>query len=202
MSRRSRSPCGVHRRRIRPTFARLRYHPTTPADLRASAAGKRTWSRTDLPLAVRPGKSHSPVAPRHRRAYGRSAARDTRTVNRTIEPSRAKTALLAASVSSAPAISSHAGTSQDNEIATPTGLAPNEPTIILDSPAAFTLGNAPFSLGRVFERQYSVADRIDLVMGRHTMQLGFDFSHAQDSDNNDGGADPNAAVDFGSPLGS
>jgi hypothetical protein len=96
----------------------------------------------------------------------------------------------------------HAGTSQDNEIATPTGLAPNEPTIILDSPTAFTLGNAPFSIGRVFERQYSVADRIDLVMGRHTLQLGFDFSHAWDSDNNDGGADPNAAVDFGSPLGS
>jgi hypothetical protein len=96
----------------------------------------------------------------------------------------------------------HAGTSQDNEISSATGLAPNEPTIILDSPAAFTLGNAPFSIGRVFERQYSVADRIDLVMGRHTLQFGFDFSHAWDSDNNDGGADPNAAVDFGSPLGS
>src|SRR5208337_1584000 len=45
----------------------------------------------------------------------------------------------------------HAGTSQDNEISIPTGLAPNTPTVILDSPAAFVLGNAPFSLGRVFE---------------------------------------------------
>jgi hypothetical protein len=96
----------------------------------------------------------------------------------------------------------HTSTSQDNEIATPTGLAPNTPTIILDSPAAFILGNAPFSVGRVFERQYSLADRIDYVMGKHTLQLGFDFSRAWDADTDDGGADPNEAVEFGSPLGS
>jgi hypothetical protein len=96
----------------------------------------------------------------------------------------------------------HAGASQDNEIATPSGLAPNQPTIILDSPSAFTLGNAAFSIGRVFERQYSAADRVDLVLGKHTLQLGFDFSYARDSDTDDGGADPNAAVDFGSPLAS
>ncbi len=96
----------------------------------------------------------------------------------------------------------HAGASQDNEIATPTGLAPNQPTTILDSPSAFTLGNAAFSVGRVFERQYSTADRVDLVMGKHTLQLGFDFSYARDSDTDDGGADPNAAVDFGSPVAS
>jgi hypothetical protein len=96
----------------------------------------------------------------------------------------------------------HVGTSQDNEIATPTGLAPNTPTLILDSPAAFVFGNAPFSVGRVFERQYSLADRVDYVIGKHTLQFGFDFNRAWDSDNNDGGADPNEAVDFGSFLGS
>jgi hypothetical protein len=96
----------------------------------------------------------------------------------------------------------HAGTSQDNEIATPTGLAPNTPTLILDSPAPFTMGNAPFSVGRVFERQWSLADRIDYVMGKHTLQFGFDWSRAWDADNNDGGADPNADVQFGSFLGS
>ena len=96
----------------------------------------------------------------------------------------------------------HAGTSQDNEISTPTGLAPNIPTLILDSPAAFVFGNAPFSVGRVFERQYSLADRVDYVIGKHTLQFGFDFNRAWDSDNNDGGADPNEAVDFGSFLGS
>jgi len=96
----------------------------------------------------------------------------------------------------------HAGSSQDHEIATPTGLAPNLPTVILDSPAPFTMGNAAFSLGRVFERQYSVADRVDYVIGKHTLQFGFDISRAWDADTNDGGADPNAAVDFGSPLGS
>ena len=96
----------------------------------------------------------------------------------------------------------HAGTSEDNQIATPTGQAPNIPTLILDSPASFTLGNAPFSVGRVFERQYSVADRVNYVIGKHTLQFGFDFSRAWDSDNNFGGADPNADVQFGSFLGS
>jgi hypothetical protein len=95
----------------------------------------------------------------------------------------------------------HASTSQDNETATPTGLAPNTPTVVLDSPAAFILGNAPFSVGKVFERQYSLADRIDFVIGRHTLQFGFDFSRARDEDTDDGGADPNEAVEFGSPLG-
>ena len=96
----------------------------------------------------------------------------------------------------------HAGTSQDNEIATPTGAAPNTPTIILDSPAPFILGNAPFSIGRVFERQYSLSDRIDYVIGKHTLQFGFDMNRTWDADNNDGGADPNEAVEFGSFLGS
>jgi hypothetical protein len=96
----------------------------------------------------------------------------------------------------------HAGTSDDNQIATPTGRAPNIPTIILDSPASFTLGNAPFSVGRVFERQYSLSDRVDWVLGKHTLQFGFDWSRAWDADTNFGGADPNADVQFGSFLGS
>jgi hypothetical protein len=95
----------------------------------------------------------------------------------------------------------HVSTSQDNEIATPSGLAPNSPTVVLDSPSAFTMGNAAFSIGKVFERQYSLADRVDYVIGKHTLQLGFDFNRAYDADTNDGGADPNEAVDFGSPLG-
>jgi hypothetical protein len=95
----------------------------------------------------------------------------------------------------------HAGTSQDNEIATPTGLAPNIPTIDLESPAAFIIGNNAFSIGKVFERQYSVSDRIDYVIGRHTLQIGFDWNRCWDADTNDGGADPNEAIDFGSPLG-
>ncbi len=96
----------------------------------------------------------------------------------------------------------HAGSSDDNQISTPTGLAPSTPTLILDSPASFILGNAPFSVGRVFERQWSLADRVDYVLGKHTLQFGFDMNRAWDSDNNDGGADPNEAVEFGSFLGS
>ena len=95
----------------------------------------------------------------------------------------------------------HVSTSQDDEIATPTGLAPSTPTVVLDSPAAFILGNSPFSIGRVFERQYSLADRFDYVIGKHTLQFGFDFNRARDADTDDGGADPNEALDFGSPLG-
>ncbi len=95
----------------------------------------------------------------------------------------------------------HASTSQDNEIATPTGLAPNTPTIVLDSPSAFILGNNAFSIGRVFERQYSLSDRIDYVIGKHTLQFGFDWNRSWDADTDDGGADPNEALDFGSPLG-
>ena len=96
----------------------------------------------------------------------------------------------------------HAGASDDNQIATPTGLAPNMPTVILDSPASFTLGNAPFSVGRVFEKQWSVADRVDYVIGKHTLQFGFETNRAFDADTNFGGADPNADVQFGSLLGS
>ncbi|MGA3193662.1 MAG: carboxypeptidase regulatory-like domain-containing protein [Terriglobales bacterium] len=95
----------------------------------------------------------------------------------------------------------HASTSQDNEISTPTGLAPNTPTVVLDSPSTFTMGNSAFSIGKIFERQYSLADRVDYVIGKHTLQFGFDFNRAWDADTNDGGADPNEAVDFGSPLG-
>jgi len=95
----------------------------------------------------------------------------------------------------------HASTSTDNEIATPTGLVPNTPTIVLDSPAAFILGNNAFSIGKVFERQYSLADRVDYVIGKHTLQFGFDWNRSWDADTDDGGADPNEALDFGSPLG-
>ena len=95
----------------------------------------------------------------------------------------------------------HLSTSTDNEIATPTGLAPNTPTIVLDTPAQLILGNNAFSIGRVFERQYSLADRIDYVIGKHTLQLGVDWSRTWDADTDDGGADPNEALDFGSPLG-
>ncbi|HEY1659429.1 MAG TPA: carboxypeptidase regulatory-like domain-containing protein [Candidatus Sulfotelmatobacter sp.] len=94
----------------------------------------------------------------------------------------------------------HVSTSTDNEIATPNGLAPNTPNVLLDSPASFNMGTAPFSVGSVFERQYSLADRVDYVLGKHTLQFGFDFNRAWDADTNDGGADPNNPVDFGSPV--
>jgi hypothetical protein len=39
------------------------------------------------------------------------------------------------------------------------------------------------------------------VIGKHTLQFGFDFNRTWDADTDDGGADPNEAIDFGSPLG-
>ena len=39
------------------------------------------------------------------------------------------------------------------------------------------------------------------MIGKHTLQFGFDFNRSWDADTDDGGADPNEAVDFGSPLG-
>jgi hypothetical protein len=53
----------------------------------------------------------------------------------------------------------------------------------------------------VFERQYSLSDRVDYLIGKHTLQIGFDWTRSSDADTNDGGADPNEAADFGSPLG-
>jgi hypothetical protein len=47
-----------------------------------------------------------------------------------------------------------------------------------------------------------LSDRIDYVIGKHTLQFGFDMNRTWDADNNDGGADPNEAVEFGSFLGS
>ena len=41
----------------------------------------------------------------------------------------------------------HGGTSQDNEIASPSGLAPNTPTVILDSPALLLWETPRFPLG-------------------------------------------------------
>ncbi len=97
----------------------------------------------------------------------------------------------------------HAGASEDNEIATPTGLVPDSlPTFLLEAPAFFTLGNASFSTGRVYEQQTSVSDRVDLLLGRHTLQFGADFNRAWDADRYFGGADPNADVQFGSFRGS
>ncbi len=46
-----------------------------------------------------------------------------------------------------------------------------------------------------------LSDRVDYVIGKHTLQFGFDFNHTWDADTDDGGADPNEAIDFGSPLG-
>jgi hypothetical protein len=92
----------------------------------------------------------------------------------------------------------HAGGSSDNQYTTPTGLIdPNLSTIQLANPTEFSIGNAGFASGRVYERQWGLADRVDYVVGRHTWQFGFDFNHTSVADRNFGGFDPDAVIQFG-----
>jgi len=92
----------------------------------------------------------------------------------------------------------HAGGSSDNQFATPTGsLDPNLPTFVLANPNSFIFGNAGFSSGRVFEKQWGLADRVDYVFGKHTLQLGFDMNGTWVADRYFGGFDPDAVLQFG-----
>jgi hypothetical protein len=92
----------------------------------------------------------------------------------------------------------HAGGSSDNQFATPTGLIdPSLPTFVLANPTQFIFGNAGFASGRVFEKQWGVADRLDYVIGKHTLQFGFDMNRTWVADHYFGGFDPDAALQFG-----
>jgi len=92
----------------------------------------------------------------------------------------------------------HAGGSSDNQFATPTGLInPSLPTFILANPTQFTFGNGGFASGRVFEKQWGLADRLDHVIGKHTLQFGFDTNRTWVADHYFGGFDPDAAFQFG-----
>jgi hypothetical protein len=92
----------------------------------------------------------------------------------------------------------HLGTSTDNQFATPTGLIdPGLPTFVLANPTSFTFGNAGFSSGRVFERQWGLGDRLDYVIGKHTFQIGLDMNRTWTSDHYFGGFDPDAVIQLG-----
>lgn len=92
----------------------------------------------------------------------------------------------------------HFGASSDNQFATPTGLLdPALPTLVLANPTSFVFGNAGFSSGRVFEKQWGLADRLNHVFGRHTLQVGFDMNWSWVADHYFGGFDPDAFLQFG-----
>jgi hypothetical protein len=92
----------------------------------------------------------------------------------------------------------HAGGSSDNQFATPTGLInPNLPTFALANPNEFIFGNAGFASGRVFEKQWGLADHVDYLIGKHTLQFGFDMNWTWVADHNFGGFDPDAVLQFG-----
>jgi hypothetical protein len=92
----------------------------------------------------------------------------------------------------------HFGASSDNQFATPTGLIdPSLPTFVLANPTSFTFGNAGFSSGQVFEKQWGLADRLNRVVGKHTLQFGFDTNWTRVADHYFGGFDPDATLQFG-----
>ena len=92
----------------------------------------------------------------------------------------------------------HAGGSSDNQFATPTGLIdPSLPTFLLANPTQFTLGNAGFASGSVLEEQWGLADRLNYVTGKHTLQFGFDMNRTWVADHDFGGFDPDAVSQFG-----
>jgi Carboxypeptidase regulatory-like domain/TonB dependent receptor len=92
----------------------------------------------------------------------------------------------------------HFGASSDNQFATPTGLIdPSLPTFVLANPTSFTFGNAGFSSGQVFEKQWGLADRLNRVTGKHTLQFGFDMNWTWVADHYFGGFDPDATLQFG-----
>ena len=95
----------------------------------------------------------------------------------------------------------HVSTSQDNEISTPTGLAPNTPTVILDSPAAFILGNALSRSGGFLKDSTRCPTVSTTWLASTHCSSALIWNRSWDADTNDGGADPNEAIDFGSPLG-
>jgi Carboxypeptidase regulatory-like domain/TonB dependent receptor len=92
----------------------------------------------------------------------------------------------------------HFGASSDNQFATPGGLIdPNLPTFVLANPTSFTFGNGGFSSGQVFEKQWGLADRLNRVIGKHTLQFGFDMNWTWVADHYFGGFDPDASLQFG-----
>lgn len=97
----------------------------------------------------------------------------------------------------------HFGASSDNQFATPTGLIdPSLPTFVLANPTSFTFGNAGFSSGQVFEKQWGLAERLNRVIGKHTLQFGFDMNWTWVADHYFGGFDPDATLQFGTFRGS
>ena len=77
----------------------------------------------------------------------------------------------------------HASYLRDEQIESPSGLIdPNFPSVTIFSPQYFTLGNPGYSLGNTREYQWELNDRVNWVVGRHTLDFGVDFNYDQTVD--------------------
>ncbi len=87
----------------------------------------------------------------------------------------------------------HASFSRDDQYSTPTGLVdPKLPSILLNSPGTLQLGNAGFAGGRTNEAQWQLAERVNLLRGKHNLKFGVEFSRTHAADQSFGGFDPDA----------
>lgn len=87
----------------------------------------------------------------------------------------------------------HASFSRDDQYSTPTGLVdPKLPSILLNAPGTLQLGNAGFAGGRTNEAQWQLAERVNLLHGRHNLKFGVEFSRTHAADESFGGFDPDA----------
>ena len=77
----------------------------------------------------------------------------------------------------------HVSYLRDDQISTPSGLTiPTIGEIEFFNPTFFELGNPTFSSGDTKEFQWQINDQLTYIVGRHTLNFGFDFNrtHVRD----------------------
>jgi len=77
----------------------------------------------------------------------------------------------------------HVSFTRDEQEPTPSGLIPsNLPQVSLFSPQFMFLGNASYAVADTREYQWQINERISYIIGRHSLDFGFDFdrSHVND----------------------
>jgi len=77
----------------------------------------------------------------------------------------------------------HVSFLRDEQIGTPSGLAPSAlGQVEFFSPGFFELGNPTFSRGDNKEFQWQLSDQVTYIAGRHTLNFGFDYDRTHVTD--------------------
>ncbi len=77
----------------------------------------------------------------------------------------------------------HVSFARDQQLATPSGLIPSTlPEIELFSPQFMFLGNANYAVSDTKEYQWQINERMSYIIGRHTLDFGFDFDRTHVTD--------------------